>query len=144
MPLLDEVATLLGAAGLGTVGSTIVKGILPDASSGPDPVLGVLDYAAAEPLRRLGGDNAGTLAERARLQVLIRGADYPTVRARAQAVVAACDWLGPRMLTASSAGPGTAYAAIAVLQRPPLMIGRDQNDRWRFTVNLECTRAPSP
>lgn len=143
MPLLDEFATFLAAAGLGVVGTSLVKGGLSDLAGGPDPALGLIEYAAGPVLRRSGGDNAGTLAERPRLQVLVRSASYPTARARAQAVVAACDWLGPRTLTASSGG-GTAYAAMEVLQRPPLFVGWDANQRARFAVNVECTRAPSP
>lgn len=141
--LLDEIATLLAAAGAGVVGTSLFKGTMPDQPAGADPIVALIEYASAPPLRRFGGDNAGTLAERPRVQVLVRGSSYVTARARAQAVVAACDWLGPRTLTASSGG-GASYAAIEVLQRPPLFLGRDENDRWRFAVNLACTREPIP
>lgn len=141
MPLLDELASFMATAGLGSVGASIFKGTLPDVAG---TAIGLVEYGGAPPLRRAGGDNQGTLAELPRVQALVRSTDYQTARATAQAVVAACDWLGPRTLTASSGGSGTAYAAIEVLQRPPLFLGYDANDRVRFAVNIQATRAPVP
>lgn len=140
MPLLDELASFLATAGLGSVGASIFKGTLPDV---PGTAIGLIEYAGAPVYRRFGGDNQGTLAELPRVQALVRSTDYPTARAKAQAVVAACDWLGPRTLSASSGG-SAAYATLEVLQRPPIFLGYDGNDRVRFAVNLQATRAPVP
>lgn len=144
MPLLDELASYLGAAGVGVVGTSIFQGMLPDSTGATaDPIIGLIEYAAGPVERTHALGVASVLAERPRVQALVRGTSYATTRAKAQAIVAAFDWLGRTTLTASSGGAGTTYAQIEVLQRPPLALGRDANARWRFAVNLEAVRAPA-
>jgi hypothetical protein len=143
MPLLDELASYLASRGVGVVGADLFKGGLPDAPTLPlpDPVVGLVEYASGPPLRVHGPTGAvATLAEQPRVQVLVRSASYATARLRAQAVVAALDWLGPMTLTASSGG-GTRYAQVEVLQRPPVPLDVDATGRWRFAVNVTAVRA---
>lgn len=134
MTLLEEFATLLAQRGHGTYeddGGTIFLAALP---STPDRCIAVARYAGGESDSRLPYDEVN-------LQVRVRGtADPTTAEGAAQDVYDDLHGLG--MLTL----PGGTWLQLAVgNQGGPIYIGRDQNGRHEFTVNLRAeVRRPTP
>lgn len=134
MTLLEEFAALLAQRGLGTYeddGGTIFLAALPAA---PDVAIALARYPGGESDSRLPYDEVN-------LQIRCRGDGDPrTAEGAAQAVYDELHGLG--MITL----PGGTWLQLAVgVQGGPIYIGRDQNGRHEFTVNLRAeVRRPTP
>lgn len=129
MTLLEELAQLLAGLGLGTYkadgtpGGTIYLAALP---SSPDRAMAVARYGGAE------SDSLNPWDE-VSVQVRVRGpaADARIAEQDAQAVYDALHGLGMRTLA------GGTWLQLAVCQNGgPVYIGRDQNGRHEWTVNV--------
>ena len=135
MALLDDLASHLQTQGIGTVGSTLFKGVLPDT---PDACVAVLESPAMlGPVRTRKGSLGVPVTERPRVQVLARATSYQAARNKAVDALAALDWLGPVTLNS------VAYQQVEALQRPPFPYAVDANGRQVFAFNVEVTKAPS-
>lgn len=124
--LLDELGTYLQTNGIGTQGTDLFLGSLPDR---PDAAVAVLEYGGLAPEHTMGANTAPDF-ERPRVQVLSRHADYTTARQKAEDAYRLLD-----KLTATSLS-STLYLRIAALQSPT-WLGQDQNNRHVVSCNFQ-------
>lgn len=132
MALLDEIGDYLSSQGVGTVGTTLFLGQMPDT---PDAAVAVLEYGGVEPVRTMSSSPA---YERPRIQITARAATYPVARSKAQQAWNALDGIGNRNL----GSPGVRYVFIEALQSP-FSIGSDQNGRARSAFNCQIMKQVS-
>jgi hypothetical protein len=127
----EDVAQLLEDLGLGdyradgSVGGTIYLTHLPDA---PDECMAVARYGGATSDSRLPYDNVN-------VQVRVRGntTDVRTGERTAQDVYDALHGLGPRPLAS-----GAELLLAVANQGGPVYMGRDENRRHEWAVNINC------
>lgn len=127
----EDLAQLLHDLGLGdyhsdgTVGGTIYLTHLPDT---PEECMAVARYPGSTSDSRLPYDNVN-------LQVRVRGnaGDTRSGEAKAQAVYDAVHGLGPRPLTS-----GAELLLAIAAQGGPVYMGRDENRRHEWAVNINC------
>ena len=135
--LLDDIADLLSSGGIGTVGSTANWGIFtgrrPDF---PDKVVSVFEYGGAGSLHAMASGAGLAVAERPRVQVVVRSNAYSTGRTKANDVFRLMDGLRERTIN------GVTYKWAAAIQSPFLM-ARDENDRALIACNYEVWKAIS-
>ena len=135
--VLDDITAYLASHGLGTVGQTIFKGLLPDQ---PDQVLSVLESPGAPMISGMGGQSNVSGIEQPRIQVTARAARgaYGVARALAHQVYDLLDDLGPVVLVSGSAR----YLHIEAVQPPFALSGNpeDQNERPRVVVNFHIMK----
>lgn len=130
MTLLEEFAQLLAARGLGTfqadgsAGGTIFLAALP---TSPDRCKAIATYGGEESSALLDYDEP-------RIQIRCRGGKDPReAETDAQAVYDALHGLGRVTL------PGGTWLQLAVgIQGGPAYIGRDQNGRHEYVVNIRA------
>ncbi|MGH3323261.1 MAG: minor capsid protein [Streptomyces sp.] len=131
MTILEEFAALLELRALGTfkedgsAGGTIFLAALPTT---PDDAIAVARYGGPESDSRLPYDELA-------LQIRVRGKanDARTAETKAQAVYDGLHGLG--MLTL----PGGTWLQLAIAaQGGPIYIGRDDNGRHEYTVNVRA------
>lgn len=125
--LLDDIAGKLEEAGIGTIGTNIFKGELPDQ---PDNCIALFEYAGSPP--ELTHD--GKEIERPGLQVRVRNKGYAAGRAKAESVILELQGLSNVTLGT------TIYLSIRV-NHSPAGIGRDTNNRAGWTVNFSVFKA---
>lgn len=130
--LLDEVSAYLAANGIGTVGTDIFLGFMPDK---PDACVTLYETGGLEPYRAMRSAAGQPVAERPGLQVVCRNTtyEYVTARAKAKSVNALLDGLGDVTMT------GTRYLWMAARQSPFLM-GRDENTRVMIAQNFDVVK----
>ena len=130
MATLDDVATFLQSASVGTVGATIFKGQAPAA---PDAVVTLYEYGGAPP-EHVGGQTA-IAVEYPRIQVTVRGEpnDYAAPRALAETAYRALAAASNRLLGT------TFYGALSPLQAP-FLLRKDENDRVIVAFNIEIMK----
>ncbi|MDQ7794148.1 MAG: minor capsid protein [bacterium] len=121
--LLDDIAAYLQAQGIGTVGTDIHKGFLPDQ---PDNVVALFEYAGSA--MGLTMCDSPTI-ERPGLQVRVRNRTYPAARAKIEAVVDVLHGCAELVLG------GTRYLLIRANQSPASM-GLDASNRSELVVNF--------
>lgn len=135
--LLDDIADYISSGGVGTVGSTaswgIFKGIRPDF---PDKCVAVYEYGGAFSLHAMSSGPGRAVAERPRVQVVIRTNNYSTGRTKANEVFRLLDGLRERAIN------GVTYKWAAAIQSP-FLLGRDENDRALIAANYEVWKAIS-
>jgi hypothetical protein len=120
MGLLEDLATALQAADIGTLGADLFLGWLPDA---PDNALALYETGGQPPSYT---HHVLTPAiVRPSIQVMVRDQEYVSGRERINDAYAVLCSL-------------TSYLAIQPLQ-PPFALGRDAHDRPRFSVNFNLT-----
>jgi len=129
--VLDDVATLLAQAGLGTIGLTIFLARLPDS---PDAALAIREYGGPAPDYLYGG--VDPTQEWPRCQIECRDPDYAAARLRIERCARALGAVRERAVN------GTHYHRITPLG-PPVPLGEDESQRSRIIVNVECAKAPS-
>ena len=129
--VLDEIASYLQAAGVGTVGTDIFVGRMPDT---PGACLGLHEYAGAAP--SFAHDGEQPLFESPRVQVRVRGATYTTGRQMIEAAYNALNRVKNQNVG------GVRYMRIAPLQQP-FYLQRDGNERPEFVFNVEAKKALS-
>ncbi len=134
MALLDEIAAKLEVLGVGTVGTTIHKGMMPET---PDACCAVYEYGGMAP--DLGFGTAGIHLETPAVQVMFRGApgDYATPRASA---ATAYNGLASVEATTLIGGGTSAFYHTVHPQQAPFLMQRDKNDRVYIGFNVLCEK----
>ncbi len=132
--LLDDLGDLLSSAGVGTVGSTgdygIFKGFMP---AEPDKAIAIHETGGVEPYRKMHSTTGDVVAERPRVQVMVRSTLYSTGRQKIQDAWNALEGLGGRTINS------TRYLYAEAVQSP-FLIGRDENSREMFAFNLDVVK----
>lgn len=135
--ILSDIGDYLSSGGIGTVGSTsnwgIYLGKQPDA---PDRCVTVYEYGGAASLHAMSSGPGRAVAERPRVQVVVRTNSYSTGRTKANDVFRLLDGLRERAIN------GVTYKWAAAIQ-PPFALGRDENDRQLIACNFEIIKAIS-
>jgi hypothetical protein len=133
MPVVNEIAAQLATLGLGTVGTTIHLGMMPET---PDVCCAVYEYGG--PASDLGFGVSGVQHETPGVQVVFRGTagDYATPRTSA---ATAHNGLAAVQGTTLS---GTKYLTIRPVQSP-FLLKRDANDRVYIACNYLANKEPS-
>jgi hypothetical protein len=129
--MLDEIGAYLATGGVGTVGTNIFKGVMPDV---PVVQVGLFEDAGLGSIDASGG----VAAERPRLRVVIRGpaSGYLTARTTAGTIHTLLNRVGGLTLT------GIKYHFIKALG-PPQGAGRDANNNVLVVVNFNIAKEPS-
>ncbi len=132
--LLDDLGDLLSTGGIGTVGSTsdygIFLGRMPDA---PDKAVSIIETGGIAPYRRMTGTAGDVVAERPRVQVVVRSDQYSTGREKANDAWKLLESLPERTIN------GTRYLYAEAVQSV-FVIGRDENDRVLLGFNLDIVK----
>lgn len=131
--VLAELAAWLQADGIGTVGTDIFYGILPDT---PDAVICLHEYPGFPNDLVLGSNTIN--AEWPHVQVVVRGVkdDYDNPRLKIAQVVNSFTKIGETVLS------GVRYHAVMAKQAP-FMVQPDGNWRNLFKVNFAVYKDPS-
>lgn len=121
--LLDDLAVLLQAEGIGTVATDLFKGRMPDA---PDTCLAIRALPGQAPLFT----HDGFTYQRPRVQVLARGATYAAAEAKAADAF--------RVLSRITNG-GLAGRPILRVEpvQSPFELDHDENDRVLYVFNAD-------
>lgn len=126
MPLLNDIGEKLEDESIGTVGTNIFLGYMPDS---PDICIGLFIYAGAPP------DEVSEDVEYPGLQVRVRGAaaGFEDALEKAYDIFNALHGLTDTTLTA------TYYYRISANQSPAQM-GVDEKDRPEFVINFSVMK----
>lgn len=130
--LLDELGSYLQAQALGTLGTDLFTGLLPDS---PDAAVAILEYGGVAPVHALGGGNAKW--ERPRVQVVVRATTYSAARTKIETIYKLLHKLTDTVLT------GVRYLVIDAVQSP-FFLERDANNRVKLAVNFQVQKELSP
>lgn len=128
MALLDEIATYLAGKNVGTVGTDLFMGFMPDT---PDNLVALFEYAG-EPIELVMGDDDPGL-ERPGLQVRVRDTSYPAGRAKIGQIVDILHGLSEVVIN------GTRYLLIRA-NGSPESLGLDANNRSEFVANFSILK----
>lgn len=119
--LLDDIASYLQTAGIGTVGTDIFKGEMP---AEPDNCIGLFEYGGGRPEHA-----PGAPLDRPGLQARVRNLSYPVARQKCQDIQNVLHGIHEQAIN------GTYYILILANQSPE-PLGRDANDRMEFVQNF--------
>lgn len=138
MAVLNEIAAHLASLGVGTVGTTIFIGVMPET---PDACTSIYEYGGLAPDFSLGVDGIDT--ETPAVQVVCRGVkdDYATPRATATLAYEGLSKVEAETIT-TTGGTSAFYHWIHPEQSPFLM-QRDANGRVYIACNYLCEKALS-
>lgn len=134
MAFLDEIAAKLATLGVGTVGTSIHKGMMPET---PNVCTAVYEYGGAPP--EFGFGAAGLDRETPAVQIVCRGEpqDYATPRATAETAYAGL--AAVECATLSGGGTSALYLTIHP-QQSPFLLKRDANERVYVCFNCLCEK----
>jgi len=138
--VLDEVVKYLADQGLGTLGSTLFKGHMPDT---PSAVGCVYETGGSPP--DLGFGSTAVRVENPNVQVIFRGEpwDYDNPRNKAQQAFAAMAAIkAPSVLQDPDAATGSIYLLVIPLQQP-VPLSRDGKNRYLFSCNYAIMKEPT-
>ena len=121
--MLREIGTYLATKSIGTVGTDIFLGLMPDQ---PDNCIALFEYAGSPPDLHWEG-------EYPRLQVRVRDKSYAAARAKIGTVAALLHGLHEQVLS------DTRYLLIKALGSPEVL-KRDANNRVELFVNFEIIK----
>jgi len=124
--LLEDVGGYLQTQGVGTIGTDIFYGFMPDAS---DNCITLFEYAGSPPDLHWGGEYPG-------LQVRVRNKSYATGRTKIEQVKNALHGLAETTLGA------TRYLLVRANQSPQ-SLGRDANGRTEWVINFTIIKEVS-
>lgn len=124
--LVDEIGTRLAAQSVGTVGTNIFLGQMPDT---PDTCIAIMVYPGRSPILTLGH---GVQAERPRFQILSRSSTFTTAQNN---IHKAFNALHFGQLTISS----VRYLSCDAVQSP-FELRRDENQRIVWACNFEACK----
>lgn len=127
--LLDDLADVLSSGGIGTVGTTLFKGLLPP---NPPAVTAVFAYGGAPPVWGMAPGPGTSLAERPRAQIVCRDTSLDAAEKQARDAWLLLDGL-QRTIN------GVVYHAVYALQSP-FQLMRDENNRESVAFNVEIVR----
>lgn len=128
MALLDDIASHLVSKSIGTIGTDLFLGYMPDQ---PDNCVGVFEYAG-EPMELTMGTGDAVL-ERPGLQVRARNKSYSAAKTKIDSVVTALHGLAEQTLNSKR------YLLVRANQSPE-SIGMDQNNRSELVVNFSVLK----
>jgi hypothetical protein len=131
--LLDELADYLSTNGLGTVGTNLFKGFLPDETNEAGAIY---ETGGFFPVRGFASGPGQAKAERPRVQVVFRSTSYQSARTKADTAFKLLDGLGDVTLS------GTRYLWVGAVHSPFLM-ARDQNQRVLIACNYDVVKSLS-
>ena len=134
MGVLNEIAAQLATLGVGTVGTTIHLGVMPET---PDVCTSVFETGGLAPEFSLG--TSGLSTETPAIQVVCRGAkdDYATPRANARLAYEGL----PKVEAETLSGGGTsAFYYTIHPQQAPFLSQRDANGRVYISCNYLCEK----
>lgn len=128
MSVVSEIGSQLQSAGVGTVGTNLFEGLLPES---PAEAVAVLEHTGLTPIRTSGR----VAVERPSVEILVRHTDYESGYTKAKAVRTALQnftgtILGVRYLEVTMAG------SIYVL-------GTDELRRFLFALHFKIMKEPS-
>lgn len=121
--MLTDIGTYLKNQGIGTPGTDIFLGLLPDQ---PDNCIALFEYAGSPPDLHWNGEYPG-------LQVRVRNISYAAGRAKIGEVVDLLHGLHEKELS------GTRYLLIKA-RGSPEVLKRDSGNRIEFFVNFEIIK----
>ena len=121
--MLTEIGAYLATKSIGTVGTDIFLGLMPDQ---PDNCIALFEYAGSPPDLHWAGEYPG-------LQVRVRNKSYAAGRAKIEEVVT--ELHGAHELTLN----GTRYLLIKA-RGSPEVLKRDNNNRVELFVNFEIIK----
>lgn len=117
--LLDDVAAYLQTQGIGTIGTDIFKGAMPDQ---PDNCICLYEYAGSPPDLHWNGEYPG-------LQVMARNTSYAAGRTKIETIRTKLHGLTEQTL-------GTTRYLLIKANQSPESLGRDENNRQEFVINF--------
>ena len=127
--LLDEIGTFLQTNSIGTLGTDLFEGFMPDT---PDACVAILEYPGSPGEYTFGGAT-GAILEKPRIQVMVRNTSFPAAQTKMAAIYALLDAVTRQTLS------GTQYHRIQALQ-PHFGMPRDINLRYIRACNFEATK----
>ena len=125
MALLDDVGVYLAAQGVGTQGTDIFIGKMPDT---PDTCIGLFEYGGQEGDYTMGATVSARM-ERPNFQAVVRAAGYSAARTKVQSVYTTLDAVAEQDLSSKR------YHRISA-KAPPIYLGRDKSNRPQFSCNF--------
>lgn len=145
MAVLNEIAAKIAALGLGTVGTNIFWGSMPET---PDECCAVYEYGGSPP--EMGFGTAGIHFETPAVQVVFRGpvpgpgvaTSYSGPRAKAETAYRGLAAVEVATLSAGAGGTSALYHWIHP-QQAPFLMRRDEQDRVYIAFNCLCQKEPS-
>lgn len=126
MSHLDDIATALQSASVGTIGTDLFKGRMPET---PVACVSLQTYPGRAPQYVEEQSTPGY--ERPAFQVMVRNSDHATAETKARAAFDALTLI--RNVTVG----GTRFLAIRPYQSP-FELSRDENDRVLYAFNFEA------
>ena len=120
--MIEDIATYLQTAGIGTIGTNLFKGQIP---TEPDNCVAVFEYAGSPPAvthDKKTLDSPG-------LQIRVRNADYAAGMTAIQGII---DVLSPL----SNVSIGSGYYLSILANQSPVPLGLDEKDRHEFSMNF--------
>lgn len=134
MGMLEDVTTHLQGTSLGTLGTNLFMGRMPDT---PNFAIAVFEYGGAPPIDtfRSGTTVRPPTIDRGRVQVMVRSTATATASSRAWDIYDTLGSVANQKLVGSSSG-GTQYLSISPVQTP-MMMPRDEQGRVRYVVNFD-------
>lgn len=121
--MLKEIGTYLATKSIGTVGTDIFLGLMPDQ---PDNCIALFEYAGSPPDLHWNGEYPG-------LQVRVRGTSYEAARTKIGEAMTALHGLHEQTLS------GARYLLIKA-RGSPEVLKRDNNNRVELFVNFEIIK----
>jgi hypothetical protein len=133
--ILDDITDYLSSGGVGTVGTNLFKGFLPES---PDAATVVYETGGSAPVHAMNPLAGQAVVELPSVQVVCRDVayEYATARATAHSVFKLLSGLPTRSIN------GTAYKWGAARQSPFLM-GRDEAGRVLIACNYDIVKEVS-
>jgi hypothetical protein len=121
--MLSDIGNYLQAQGIGTLGTNIFLGLMPDE---PDNCIALFEYAGSPPDLHWNGEYPG-------LQVRVRNKSYAAARTKIGEAMTALHGLHEQTLS------GTRYLLIKARGSPEIL-KRDNNNRVELFVNFEIIK----
>ena len=131
--ILDDVATYLESNSTRLNRSNLTRGFMPE---NPSTVATVFETGGYTPIHFYSTGTQTRAYERPGLMIHTRSTDQQTARTFAEVVFTILDGVHDRGLPTTT---GTHYVEIGAVQSP-FLVGRDQNDRYIFSVNFDVTK----
>ena len=130
MSLLDDVADVLSSGGVGTVGTSLFKGMLP---STPDSAVALYETGGPAPVHGMARGPGSALVERPHVQLLSRAARADGAKKTAQDASRLLDALNRSV-------NGVRYLTVYAIQSP-FFLETDEAGRAVYAVNFEVLKA---
>lgn len=131
--LLVELGDYLSTNGVGTVGTDLFLGFMPDT---PNGCVALYETGGLGPARAMRGSAGQPVAERPRVQVVARSTSYASARAKARDAYLLLEGLGDVTLN------GVQYKWVGAVQEP-FMMGRDELGRVSIAANYDVVKSLS-